>query len=87
MASRRNIRHADPLAAMPEHLRLRNSPEFCACECCRPEMTAEERAAARGGMEEWAKARAEWARGHGVTALELMRLERPRLAPSKRRGA
>ena len=85
MASRRDRRPADPLAALPDHLRAANSPRFCAAGCCHPEMTVEQREDAEAVMREWDQARAAWRLANGVGALEMMRLERFRPPPSKKR--
>lgn len=84
MATRRDQRPADPMAALPEHLRAANSPRFCACVCCHPEMTAEQREDAEARMAEWAAARTAWRQANGVSVLEMLRLELPRPTPSKK---
>jgi len=84
MAARRDRRPADPLAALPDHLRVANSPRFCAAGCCHPEMTVDQREDAEAVMAEWDAARAAWRQANGVGALEMMRLERFRPPPSKK---
>lgn len=87
MASRRSKRAADPLAAMPVELRLENSPERCVCTYCEPALTDAERAEAEAMMSAWNDARFAWAKSAGVGALELLLLERPTLAPPRKRRA
>ncbi len=84
MATRRDPRPPDPLAALPDYLRVANSPHFCACGSCHPQMTLEQREDAEAGMAEWDAARAAWRQANDVGTLEMLRLERFRPPPSKK---
>ncbi len=85
MAARRDLRPADPMAALPDHLRAASSPHFCACGICHPEMTVEQREDAEAGMREWDAARAAWRAANDVGALEMLRRERFRAPPRSKK--
>ncbi len=74
------------MAALPDYLRAANSPHFCTCGCCHPEMTVEQREDAEAVMAEWDAARAAWRAANDVRPLEMLRLERFRSPPRKKAG-
>ena len=84
MATRRDRRPVDPLEIMPAELRRENSPLFCACPVCRPDLTPTERDEARAEMDRWTRARTEWCAANDIHPVELMWLERARPLPTKK---
>ncbi len=75
------------LEALPAALRRDASPPArCTCSSCVPGLTEAERVAEQEVLDAWNEARATWCRANGYTVLELLRSERPRKAPSKKRA-
>ena len=85
MAQRRDRRRGTLLEALPAGLRREASPEGCWCRYCEPVLTDVERAARVATERKWHAARKAWCAANGYRLLDLLRAERGRAAPSKRK--